>query len=105
MKLTKKKTIEYHREMWNWLAETGEKYKHHWPGFEKMGWTTSYCFLCEYAETHTKHYCNQTCILIWPPDDQGCDEGKDPYSHWDRAKTKRTRKKYAKIISELPERK
>ena len=101
MKLTKKKTIKLFREHWKWLAETGSNSKEDWPGYNFDNPIESDCFLCEYAGQHpTGHYCGDNCLIAWSGMD--CEVGE--FGKWCDAKTVRIRKKYAKIISELPER-
>jgi len=106
MKLTKKKAIELHRELWDWLYHHPNKQKWDWPSWESNGGNiprvSSYCFLCEYSVQHWNNYCRETCILDWSPD-SGC-LGDGAFERWDNAISPRTRKKYAKIIRDLPER-
>lgn len=99
MKLTRKKAIELSKELWVWLAETG-KMKHEWPRWEKYGWMTWHCPLCEYA------WGGDACprCPYWQtyghccPDDS--EEEETIFSQWDDAKTSKTRKKYARLFLE-----
>ena len=107
MKLTKKKAIELHRELWDWLYHYPSKHKGDWPEWVFNGGdiseTTHDCFLCEYTDLK----CNN-CLLDWPiTSDTG-----DPlsccnsyYVEWVYSNSPKTRKKYAKLIRDLPERK
>lgn len=57
-KLTKKKIIELHRKLWNWLARNPNKEKYDWPEwirYEEI-LIKSDCWLCEYAERRLGHY-------------------------------------------------
>jgi len=113
MKLTKKKAIELHRELWDWLYHNPEKAKGDWPRWEELEKVMAQCFLCEYANRK----CNLTlfqcecCPLAWPRFDLWSRKGvfcyqKDtPFDKWAKAKSPRIKKKYAKIIRDLPERK
>lgn len=51
-KLTLRKTIEFHREMWSWLAANPYEFKENWPRWkeirEEYGPINSGCFACHY---------------------------------------------------------
>ncbi len=85
--LTKKKAIKIGKELWTWLAETGEKFKSRWPGWEEYGKMQDDCAFCEYA-----HSCDD------------CPLGQDCYdtyfANWCDAQTPEDRKKYAKLFLE-----
>jgi len=110
MKLTKKKAIELHRELWDWLYYHPTEEKEDWPRWKKNGGDIprvyADCFLCEYDQQHGGSYCGETCILDWSPP-HGCfgSENNGAFCRWDRARNPKTREKYAKIIRDLPERK
>ena len=88
MKLTKKKAIKISRELWDWLAETGEESKADWHGWEKYGKMHDDCALCEYVRTR------EGCI--------SCPLGQDCYGtyfgNWYKARKPETRKKYAALF-------
>ena len=102
MKLTRRKAIELFREHWRWAGKTG-KYKKEWPGLHGE-YIENDCFLCEYDNQHKGSYCCNTCLIIWPSEDGSCEGSGSPYDKWGAATTPRTRKKWAKVIAELPER-
>lgn len=97
MELTKKRTIKLHREHWRWCKRTG-KDKKDWPEWENYPNILYNCFLCEY----TQENCDK-CPLEW--NTESCLDVGSYYRRWLEAKTPRTRKKYAKLIAELPEKK
>ena len=113
MRLSKKRAIKLFREHWKWLAETGSNRKDDWPGWDfDDDYIEHCCFLCEYAKGRSDHDCRK-CPIDWGvnyeiEDGSGqCSYADNDtwnyYGKWDRARTVKTRKKYAKIISELPE--
>lgn len=59
MKLTKKKTIELHRELWDWLYHHPSKSKTDWPEWDRIeeiyGMIPHNCFPCAYAIKQRKH--------------------------------------------------
>ena len=109
MKRSKKEAIRLHREMWNWLYENpvvedksfNEKWD--WPGWEQVKYIDTYCFLCEYNSSHNNNYCRDQCILNWNSLNS-CINENSAYTEWEHAKTIEGRKKYAKLIRDLPER-
>lgn len=108
MKLTKKRAIELHRELWDWLYHHPSKVKDDWPRWEDNGGDISEalcdCFLCEYKQTTTIESCfTWPCILDWQ--NRGCFSRKGYLGLWEIALSPKTRKKYAKLIRNLPERK
>ncbi len=101
MKLTKKQAVDLSIELWTDLAETG-KYKHEWAEWGKYGDIDCDCFLCEYDE---KRGGKRDCLFCPYSKKFGyCYEVDTPYSKWDKAKTKATRKKYAgEFLAQLKE--
>lgn len=114
MKLTKKKAIELHRRLWDWLVQNPMKEKWDWSNWEKNGGDIpkckNDCFLCGYvinqpggADDDGNPDC-ELCPLDWPKgscvfwDDGGL------FNKWAYAKTPKTKKKYAILIRDLPER-
>lgn len=57
-KLTLRKTIKLHRELWNWLADNPGEGKRDWPRWEEIeaeyGKIKNLCFAC--------HYCGNNCL-------------------------------------------
>jgi len=107
MKLTKKKAIELHRRvLWDWLYHHPSKNKEDCPRWEFNGGdiprVSIDCFLCEVSDS-----C-EDCPVEWPGGD-GCmstsDHKAGVFKKWLHAKSPHTKKKYAKIIRDLPERK
>ena len=103
MRRAKKRTIELHREQWEWHFHHPTKQKEDWPRWEVNGGNIpnvdNLCFLCEYSFAH--HTSCKQCLLKWPH--FGCMSKGGPYGAWIRARSPRTRKKYAKLIRDLPE--
>lgn len=105
MPLTKKRAIELHRELWDWLYHHPSKDKGDWPRWEWNGGdipkSKNYCFPCEY--TRTQSCFSIPCILDWGTphcfDDNAC------YAKWDASYSPKTRKKYAKLVRDLKEKK
>ena len=106
MKLSKRQAIQYCMEMWEILARTGGwdkgvAYKELRRKNPKLPSSIyGYCFACEYDETHKVRYCDNTCILTDVWEGRSCDDHGTPYDRWERVKTSRTRKKYAKEIAD-----
>ena len=102
MKLTKKRAIELHRELWDWLYKHPTKSKANWPRWWFNGGdlksVDASCFLCEYI--HGKSGC-AGCPLDWSPS-VICSAG-GYFTGWDEAGTWQTKRKYAKLIRDLPE--
>ena len=105
MKLTKKRAIKLHRELWDWLFHHPSKKKWDWPRWTRNGGDISViendCFLCEY-DKFRKDDC-MACPLDWGG--RNCNDDNAYFNLWNKAKLLGTRKKYAKIIRDLPERK
>ena len=106
-KLTRRSVIYWHRKgLWHWLYKNPVingvlTTKEDWPRWEevetKYGIIDSECFACEFSVC---------CIFDWGVEgDFPCLKLHSPYAKWLRAKTAKTRKKYAKIIRDLPLRK
>lgn len=115
MGLTLEKSIEYHRELWNWLAENPASYKEDWPGWEqvikeypelatRVEIAGSHCFACYANNRFTFGGCSD-CVLDWPGEDccnDNPDDGEGLFLRWDDAKTPETRKELAMQIRDLP---
>jgi hypothetical protein len=101
-RLTQKRAIELHRELWDWLSKNPRMDKEDWPGFKKFGYISNYCWLCEYHVTHKRGYCNKNCLLDWSGVKGGCLWDNGEFSKWQGAKSKKGKIKWAKIIRDLP---
>ena len=69
MKLTKKRAIELHRQLWDWLAKNPGKDKNQWPEWQWNGGefmeVEFECFLCEYMVEGVLG-CDDGCPVEWP---------------------------------------
>jgi len=100
-KLTFDDCERLHREgLWAWLAETGSNRKEKWPRWKRNGGDVEendyYCFCCIVADDICRF-----CPIDWG-NDLLCFGKETAFGKWRRAKTAKTRKKYAAIIAELP---
>ena len=101
MKLTKRKALTECIEWWTWLAAHPSKKKNDYPGTaEQMGYACL-CPCCEYDWTHGYRYCGKACPIKWPGGE--CNVSESPFYKWNKAKSPRTRKKYALQIVKLAE--
>jgi len=98
MKLTKKKAIKLHRELWDWIYHHPSKRKKDWPRWKANGGDLpsvyNLCFFCE-----SKYNC---CLVDWVKT-FSCTSPESFYRSYCNAKSIKTKKKYAKIIRDLPE--
>lgn len=68
--LTKEKTIELHRKLWNYIADESEKQGRiieKIDAFDHFGWDkyiSFYCWCCEYDDQHNQD-CS-SCPIKWP---------------------------------------
>lgn len=103
-RLTKKKAVQLHRQLWDWLYKNPVKEKKNWPEWEKNGGTIESvdcdCFACEY-DMQYRDDCS--LCLFGNFSNTACLNGL--FSNWDCFKNTKVRKKYAKLIRDLPERK
>ncbi len=99
MKLTRKKAIELCIEAWTIHAETGCR-KSELP--EKHRGMNSDCWFCEYnnhASNGSRRKNSGVCATCPYLKKYGhCNTGGTYFSRWDKARTPRTRKKYAKLF-------
>ena len=106
MGLTRKQAIRLHRELWDWLYENPEKGKDDWPRWEfnegKIKEVENDCFLCELAMRDGVVICEKCILSPIPYKPVFCLNCL--YDRWHNAETNKTRKKYAAIIRDLPER-
>jgi hypothetical protein len=77
--------------MWGWLAETGNKSKRNWPGFNQIkSQPSNECFACEYVEKVAGDYnysldrCRLFCPIDWGSTEKGsvCEGEGSPYLEW-----------------------
>lgn len=115
--MDKKEAIRLHREMWSWLAKTGED-KENWPEWEWNGGDCQgcieFCFCCEYVfnvlrkDPLGKNICKKHCPLKWP--DGRCapsselENKQGLYNLWCDETDIEKRKEYAEQIALLDER-
>lgn len=122
--LTKEKALEYHRQLWNYIADESErtgKPVNKKQAFIHFGWslrTKSLCWCCEYCGAHC-----YMCPVEWPGNDGCLCSAKSPYykltlaedfynmykndypDHRKAVKCLNDYIKYAREIANLPERK
>ena len=108
-KLTRKRAIKLHRQLWNWLAKNPDKGKGDWPEWEynggKIQSCNNDCFACEVTAVISGLEDCYKCLFDWgkfPTCGTGCIKGL--YSSWLVAKTKKNKAKIALEIANLPER-
>jgi hypothetical protein len=116
-RLTKKQAIEMTREKWNWHYHHPSKYDSwHFPKIRSGEWQLKFdCPCCEYVEQYGSaedfNDCKRLCPLVWPLgrcaryERHPIIEDGMYYDQWAWARTNYYRKKYAKLIRDLPERK
>ena len=102
-----------HKKLWNWLFQNPEKMKSDWPLWKSnKGMIENVkddCFACVVDWLYNRKYINKTyypTCSSCPVDSTKYAKtlciGGAPYFRWCRAKSLRTKKKWAKIIAELP---
>ncbi|KKN74695.1 hypothetical protein LCGC14_0387370 [marine sediment metagenome] len=105
MILTKKKAIDLSIELWEFLTKTGKE-KGDWSEWgkyqkyasNKQGVIDRRCFLCEYNEHKGGGSHCSACSYM---ERFGhCNHEGHYYNSWDKTRTPRTRKKYAKLFLE-----
>lgn len=111
-KPTKKQEIERHRELWDWCYCNPEKEKYDWPRWKRNGGDIdnleygAFCFPCNWVMKHCKGSCNK-CFFEWPEGmycNRNTDDATGIYFLWKTTSLSNhtNRKKYAKIIRDLP---
>jgi len=108
--LSRRRAIELCIELWAWLAKTGKR-KEEWPEWDK--WDDCYgdrakndCWFCHYENQQHLRYdpcCNKEGeICYYCPFSKhfkfDCIRKGSFYRNWCRARTRKTRKKYAKLF-------
>ena len=83
-----KKTIELHRQLWNYIADETEKQKRvvlKSDAFKHFGWSLdvyAFCWCCEYVKNYSSlHPCSKRCPIKWPGGH--CCDDRSPFSDWD----------------------
>lgn len=108
-RLTRKKAIELCIELWTWCAKTGRP-KEEWPEWEK--WEAIYgsirnkCWFCAYDRYQSDRYqsYHDDRICTYCPLDRAIQTelcGQPYYPKYRKAKTRKTRKKYASLFLEM----
>ena len=127
MKLSRRKALQEHKKMWNWIADEIEKTglpvgKYEYlckSGNEYYQRLRSDCFLCEYTRSNNDGSCKH-CPVIWYEDDDKfkslvfvpCIDPKSPYYKFLMHDIKgikyeewlKRRVEYARLVANLPER-
>ena len=95
MRLTKKKAIGICKELWTFLAETGNL-KEDWDGWnwKKYGGMKAGCPLCEYSKG--RHDYDECTHCPYYQVFEHCNTLGNPYFSWAISRTNLLRKKYAK---------
>ena len=103
MKLPKKKALQITADLWEWLEDNPKKEKEEWPEWKENGggipMMESECACCEYAQLE----CNRCPLIkLWREKFSGGDPcmGESYFNTWRKAKSPKTKKKYARIIKE-----
>ena len=98
-----------HKMLWKWLFGNPDKEKSEWPNWEihegKVKYVSNYCFPC-FVESKSNYrsigICGSCPVDSSPYSIRLCGDHNSPYARWNEAKTLRTKKKWAKVIYELP---
>ncbi|MDR1516453.1 MAG: hypothetical protein LBS45_12240 [Synergistaceae bacterium] len=93
--LTLEQAQEGHRALWDWLAESDDRWQKDWPGWSGYSrMSTIHCFPCELC----KRDCD-SCPIEWPG--ENCLASGSPYPQWYDG-TDAERKATAAQIRDLP---
>ena len=100
MKISEAKKLHY--KLWDWLYHHPSKGKDDWLEWEFNGGEVpavdSNCFACEII-LQREALC-KNCPINWNPFNS-CIENESSYTKWDKAKSLKTRKKYAKLVRDV----
>ena len=130
--LIRRKYLEMHRKLWNWIADETEKTHKcidKLEAFKHFGWSTdisSFCWACQYVDWKNRYcserdeykyeHCDSYCLLNWGKYEESdirisCANIEpckcSPYNNWSEScKTNdwENAAKYAREIANLPER-
>ena len=81
--LIRRKYLEMHRKLWNYIADEGAKKRRcisKEEAFKHFGWSCSiesYCWACEYYawkrryDPNRYHCCSEDCLIDWGKDENG----------------------------------
>jgi len=99
-RLTRTKAIQICKELWAWLAKTGEEGKIDWPGWERYGEMEANCPFCEYNLRQQKQKRGDICAHCPYNQKFGykCVRGEKPFDRWDCADSADERKEAAKAF-------
>lgn len=114
--LTRKRAIEEHRKMWNWIADETEKrnkiitkedYFAEHSGLRICGYVPNInCWCCEYVIFNSSGC--KSCPILWLLDDKykyaTCTDEQSPFHKWAESISIMVRAHYAREIANLPER-
>jgi len=111
MKLTKKRTIELHKELWDWLSKHPNAEKYQWPKWKNFPYISHDCFLCAYAreqQLNTNSFASK-CYFCIAKDGWGydalCNHCEDVYSIftlWKRSDHfPKLKREFAKLIRDV----
>ncbi|MBW8001738.1 MAG: hypothetical protein FVQ80_06910 [Planctomycetes bacterium] len=107
-KFNKARTIELHDDLWDWCSRNPTKEKSDWPEWKKNGGkipeVECECFLCEWVRDSYKESCVEKCPLKWSSKNGRCNSLDGEFHMWENAKTLKLKRKYARLIRDLPER-
>ena len=107
MRLTKKKALQITADLWGWLEKHPSKKKHEWPEWEHKGGDVKdkeniYCACCDYVNSIDGQSCEDCPLTKLWKEIHGADSccGDGYFERWERSKSPKTKKKYARIIKE-----
>ena len=107
MRLSKKKSVEITKELWQWLAQNPKNSKGEWDGWAKYGTMRKprryNCPLCEYVAQRGVLTCDYCPLLGWWTGVSGseCILESSPYTKWVDAQSIEDKIKYANEIVAL----
>lgn len=116
--LTKELAIKLHREIWDWLYHNPMEQKSDWPGWGGNGGIYDFeafdgggCAACKWVCDNDLS-CPEQCLFDWDDGEYvgGCcvvwnSVGRTLpgfFERWEKVASRATKKKYAKIIRDLP---
>lgn len=109
--LTAKKALRITRELWTCIAKNPDVYtkeddKYNWPGWEKYGYMSCQCPLCQYR--NEKQSGCFDCLVNWGGRFNVCYVKNVLFRKWRDARKPETRSKYAwgivKLVKQAEER-
>lgn len=107
-KYQKRTILKLHRELWDWMYKNPSRDKREWPKWKHNGGpyegNSIDCFLCDWVEQTSGMGCTSVhsdCLLDWSPTTNCLDHGSY-FDKWLNSMTPKAKKKYAKLIRDLP---